>query len=143
VRHRRTPIRLNDKHAVLLLARLTDVSHSILTINHIQQRGSTDRLQVRVLDVILTTTNGLVLPKSCMVVMLNAQVTLRFKDLITICKIPFVVSRLSTTFQVASIAIAATIRVQYLLVDVFENHWLTTEIAILHAYPPVDAGLIT
>jgi hypothetical protein len=80
---------------------------------------------------------------SCMVVMLDAQVTLRFKDLITICKIPFVVGHLSTSPQVASIAIAATVRVQYPWVDEFGYHWFATEIAILHAYRPVGAGLIT
>lgn len=75
--------------------------------------------------------------------MLDVQVAMRFKDLITICKITFVVGHLSTTFQVTSVAITATVRVQYPWVDEFGCYWFTTEIAILHAYPPVDAGLIT
>jgi hypothetical protein len=47
------------------------------------------------------------------------------------------------TLQASTIAIAPTVRVQYLWVDTFSCHWFTTEIAILHAYRPVGAGLIT
>jgi hypothetical protein len=47
------------------------------------------------------------------------------------------------TLQAATIAMAGMVRVQYLWVYAFGCHWFTTEIAILHAYRPVGAGLIT
>jgi hypothetical protein len=60
-----------------------------------------------------------------------------------ICKVTFVVKYFFIALQASTIAIAPTVRVQYLRVDAFGCHWFTTEIAILHAYRPVGAGLIT
>jgi hypothetical protein len=78
-----------------------------------------------------------------MVFMLDAQTTLRSRNYITICKIIFAVRHFFATLQATTIAIAATVRVQYLWVNAFGYHWPRTETVILHAYRPVGAGLIT
>jgi hypothetical protein len=65
------------------------------------------------------------------------------EDYATTCKVTFMVKYFFITLQASTIAIAPTVRVQYLWVDTFSCHWFTTEIAILHAYRPVGAGLIT
>jgi hypothetical protein len=65
------------------------------------------------------------------------------EDYATICKVTSMVKYPFIALQASTIAMAPTVRVQYLRVDAFGCHWFTTEIAILHAYRPVGAGLIT
>jgi len=92
---------------------------------------------------LLATTHGPVLLTSRMISVWDAQVAPRFGDHTKPCKIPFMVDHLSTTSVVATTARVSTARVQYLKMDAFRYHWPTAEIAILHAYRPVGAGLIT